>query len=236
MVRTMFFDAGEVLVHMPPWHDRIVRALRGLGIEADEARVHDAVAAGERWLAARPHQDLLPTFAAEEHHTLGHLEVVARALAIDGLDVHYLRDTCYYIAAAEVFADAAPAIRAVRALGLGTGVISNAPPSLRSLLVRTDLAPLFDTVTLSSDVGVMKPGEGIYRAALERAGVGPDEAAFADDVPANVDAALALGFAQAWVIDRDGHARGRADRLPNLSAVAERLTAGRPAARIAPEP
>jgi HAD superfamily hydrolase (TIGR01509 family) len=231
VIRTMFFDAGETLVHMPPWHGRLVNALAGLGLHAEDARIDDALKAGERWLAARPHQDLLPNFEAEERHTMGHLEVIARALAIPGLDVHYLRDTCYYVAAAQVFPDAAPTLSQVRAMGFRTAVISNAPPSLRALLVRTGLSPLVDTVALSSDIGVMKPGEAIFRTALERAGVAPGEAAFADDVPANVDAARALGFAQAWVIDRDGQVPDREDRLADLSGLPRALAALQSAAQ-----
>ncbi len=221
----MFFDAGEVLVHIPPWRDRLVRALRGLALEVEEERVRGAVAAGQRWLDARPHQDLLRDYAAEERHAQGHLEVVVRALGVPGVDWRYLRDTCYYIATAQAFADAAPAVRAVRALGLCTGVISNAPPSLRALLVRLDLAPLFDTITLSSDVGVMKPGAGVFALALERAGVAPDEAAFADDRPENIDGALSLGFAHGWVVDRDEHTPDRGDRIRDLSGLPALLAA-----------
>jgi HAD superfamily hydrolase (TIGR01509 family) len=221
----MFFDVGETLVHMPPWHDRLVRALAGLGLEVEDERIRAAVDAGDRWLAARPHQDLLPTYAAEERRTLDHLAVIARTLAVPGLDVRYLRDTCYYIAAAELFPDAPTAVRAVRHLGMATGVISNAPPSARALLVRTGLAGLFDTITLSSDVGVMKPGAAIYAAALDRAGVEPEYAGFVDDVPENIDGARAIGFASLFVVDRAGHARGRADRIPDLSSLAGRLGA-----------
>lgn len=232
MIRTMFFDAGEVLVHIPPWRGRLARALAGLGLRVDDERLDQALAAGQRWLDGRPHQDLIRDYAAEERHALGHLEVVARSLGVQGLDVRYLRDTCYYIAAAQAFADAAPAVRAVRAMGLSTGVISNAPPSLRALLVRLELAPLFDTITLSSDVGVMKPGAGVYTAALERAGVAAGEAGFADDGPENIDTARALGFARTWVIDRDGHAAQRPDRLGDLSQVPALLAAGEVAARV----
>jgi putative hydrolase of the HAD superfamily len=52
-----------------------------------------------------------------------------------------------------------------------------------------------DAVVLSCEVGVAKPDEKIYAIALERAGVGGDEAIFVDDVEVNVAAARRLGLA-----------------------------------------
>ena len=233
MLRWLFSDAGEVLIHMPPWPDRMRRALRGLGLAVDEARLGEALRAGEEWLSSRPHQDLAPDFAAEDAHVLGHLEVVARALGIAGLDPRYLRETCYYVGACHPFADAAPGLLAVRAMGFRLGLISNAPPSLRAVLVRFDLAPLFDHLTLSSDHGIMKPDPRIYAAALEGAGASPEEAVYIDDVPANVDAARDAGFARVWLVDHDGHAPDRPDRITDLHALAPLLAAESPAAAAA---
>lgn len=230
MLRWLFTDAGEVLIHMPPWPGRVRRALAGLGLTIEDERLQAALRAGEAWLSARPHQDVAPTFEAEDLHTLGHLAVVAAALGAPAVDPRYLRDTCYYVGASHAFADAAPALSAVRALGLRTGVISNAPPSLRAVLVRFGLSPLVDAVTLSSDLGIMKPDPRVFRAALDRAGAAAAESVYVDDLAANVDAALAFGFAAAWVIDRDGHAEGRPDRLPDLSPLPCLLAHHAPAA------
>jgi putative hydrolase of the HAD superfamily len=41
---------------------------------------------------------------------------------------------------------------------------------------------------------VEKPDERIYRHALEKLNVRPEEAVFVDDVPANINAAQALGL------------------------------------------
>ncbi len=52
----------------------------------------------------------------------------------------------------------------------------------------------FDHLLFSHDLGLVKPEPAFYRAALERAGVAPETAAFFDDVPAYVEAASALGI------------------------------------------
>lgn len=58
-------------------------------------------------------------------------------------------------------------------------------------------AALFDRfrdIVVSGDERLVKPDAAIYRLALDRFGLAPEEAVFVDDTPANVDAAAALGI------------------------------------------
>ncbi len=75
-----------------------------------------------------------------------------------------------------------------------TGVISNAWPDLRQYLVEKKADDAFDVLIISAEVGVMKPDPEIFEMALEKAGVLAKDSAFVDDVPANVEAARALGM------------------------------------------
>jgi FMN phosphatase YigB (HAD superfamily) len=52
----------------------------------------------------------------------------------------------------------------------------------------------FDHLLFSHEVGLAKPDPAFFREALTRAGVGPEQAAFFDDVPDFVAAARALGI------------------------------------------
>jgi epoxide hydrolase-like predicted phosphatase len=65
------------------------------------------------------------------------------------------------------------------------------------------LVPLeaVDVVVDSSAVGMRKPDPAIYRHTLESLGVAPGAAVFVDDMPANVDAAVALGMRGVLVED-----------------------------------
>jgi epoxide hydrolase-like predicted phosphatase len=75
------------------------------------------------------------------------------------------------------------------------GLISNAWSGLRRVL--TDMfhiADLFDDMVISAEVNLMKPDERIYRLALDRFGIRPDEAIFLDDMPENIEAAKAIGI------------------------------------------
>ena len=75
-----------------------------------------------------------------------------------------------------------------------TGLISNAWSDMREYLVRKKLDAVFDTLTISAEVGVAKPEAKIYHLALEQAQVQPEAAVFVDDVLANIEACEALGM------------------------------------------
>ena len=64
----------------------------------------------------------------------------------------------------------------------------------RSLIERHGIASLFDLIVSSAEEGMRKPDERIYHLTLERLGRRPDEVAFVDDVPDNIDAARRLGI------------------------------------------
>lgn len=76
-----------------------------------------------------------------------------------------------------------------------TGIISNAWPDARAFLTsKPFISAAFEHLTLSAEVGVAKPDRRIYLHALAALGVAPPEAIFVDDMPANVEAANAIGM------------------------------------------
>lgn len=75
-----------------------------------------------------------------------------------------------------------------------TAIISNATDALMASLEKHRLRAEFDVIVGSAYEGVMKPDPAIYRAALGRLGLGPEETVFIDDAPANVAGARALGM------------------------------------------
>jgi len=80
--------------------------------------------------------------------------------------------------------------------GLRLIVVSNTcPPHVEWIGRKWDLLERFDALVFSYEVGAMKPGPEIYRAAIEVSGCEPAECFFVDDLPENVEAARALGLA-----------------------------------------
>jgi putative hydrolase of the HAD superfamily len=90
-------------------------------------------------------------------------------------------------------------VRAVRAAGLRTGLLSN---SWGVGAYPSHLFPgLFDAVVISAEVGMRKPEERIFQHAASLLGVDPQECVFIDDIEANVVAAEALGMTGLWHTD-----------------------------------
>lgn len=75
------------------------------------------------------------------------------------------------------------------------GLVSNASPSLRHQLIRwPHVLGLFEVVLISAEVGLRKPDPRIYRLALRRLQLAPEEALFVDDKARNVEGARAVGM------------------------------------------
>ena len=78
--------------------------------------------------------------------------------------------------------------------GYQVGLLSNATADARRFFKTSGIADHFDAITISGEQGVMKPDERIYRIALARLNVEPNEAIFVDDFSENVAAARTLGM------------------------------------------
>ena len=76
------------------------------------------------------------------------------------------------------------AVRAARAGGVRTGLISN---SWGLGIYERAPIDLFDETVISGDVGLHKPQPEIYLLACERLGVEPGDCVFVDDLRENVD-------------------------------------------------
>jgi len=74
------------------------------------------------------------------------------------------------------------------------GLISNAWSGLRAFITSQKFDDVFDEMIISAEVGLMKPDPRIYRLALEKLGVLPEESVFLDDVLVNVEAARSVGM------------------------------------------
>ena len=99
------------------------------------------------------------------------------------------------------------ALRAARAAGVPTGLISNSWGL--GIYDRLPTGDLFDATVISGDVGLHKPQAEIYLLACERLGVEPGDAVFVDDLRENCDGAEAVGWRR--VLHRDA-----AETIPEL--------------------
>ena len=104
------------------------------------------------------------------------------------------------------------AVRAARAAGVKTGLISN---SWGLGIYERAPVDLFDATVISGEVAMHKPQPEIYRLACERLEVQPGDAVFVDDLRENVEGADAVGMT--GVLHRDSAAT--IERLEDLLGV-----------------
>ena len=96
------------------------------------------------------------------------------------------------------------ALARLRAGHVRLGLVSNFDNRLRPLLHDLELAPLFDSLIVSAEVGFEKPDRRIYEAAAHALGVSlRDCHMVGDDEECDVQGALQAGCAGAWLYGRD---------------------------------
>jgi putative hydrolase of the HAD superfamily len=103
-----------------------------------------------------------------------------------------------------LFEDSLPVVRALRAYGIRTALISNCSHSTRPIVDALGLDDEFDEVLLSFEVGAAKPDPAIYREALGRLGnPAPERSVFVDDQARYCDGATAVGLRTLLIVRQD---------------------------------
>jgi putative hydrolase of the HAD superfamily len=122
----------------------------------------------------------------------------------------------------ELFPDAVTTLQALRqgplagaARPRSIGIITNGPAEVqRAKLELLRMPQLVDFFLISEEFGAAKPDPAIFREALRRAGVAPEEAVFVGDSPEHdMAGARAAGIPAIWV-NRSGHAWDHAEPAP----------------------
>jgi putative hydrolase of the HAD superfamily len=116
--------------------------------------------------------------------------------------VELLRDDGYEVPAGRLLDGLAAALepsgrlwevaRQVRSQGVPTGLLSNSWGT--DIYPRERLERYFDVLVISAEVGLRKPDPAIYELACDRIGLTPEDCAFVDDLPRNVEVARELGM------------------------------------------
>jgi putative hydrolase of the HAD superfamily len=145
-------------------------------------------------------------------------------------DVSLAQTTCKrflapIFAIGRVYDDTLPTLARLRAAGVRTAIVSNAPwgspPGLwRGELQRLGLLGAVDAVVLCGDVGWRKPAPDIFHHALRALGCRPAESLFVgDDLRWDVEGSAAVGM-RPVLIDREGRHRSyTGERVADLGGL-----------------
>jgi len=102
-------------------------------------------------------------------------------------------------------------------------LVSNYPDgkAIRTSLARTGLAPFFDSVVISGDVGYVKPHPRPFVACLEQLSLAPSDTVYVgDNWLADVQGAMRLGMQVIWTRQWeavDNFVAGPADQQPDAT-------------------
>jgi putative hydrolase of the HAD superfamily len=178
-IEGVIFDYGRVLAHTQHQQPRAAWERRlGLPPGALTRAVHNE----HSWIAAQRGAITIDRHWQEVGTTLGLLpaDTVALRAAFYRGDVLNM--------------DLVACIDRLRARGLRIGLLSNFSTDLRAMLVQQELHQRFDALAISAEIGVMKPDAAAYQAVLAMLRLEAPACVFIDDIPANVEAAQAIGM------------------------------------------
>jgi len=209
VIRAVFFDAGHTLLHAHP--------------SVGEIYSEETAKLGARVTGAEFAAVFVPTFRSFVREYVHHpgssdeqdyamwREITHRVYrqipAMNGIEFQGWFDRLYHrFGEPEVwkfYEDAVPTLQALRRRGLKLGVISNWDSRLRRIADGLGLTPLMDVVVISAEAGVRKPHPAIFARALNRIGVGADEAMHVGDLPEeDIEGARRAGLRPVYV-DRE---------------------------------
>jgi putative hydrolase of the HAD superfamily len=225
----VFFDAGETLVHPhPSFPDLFATVLRREGHDVDPQTIHERVhVVSDRFRAAADAQELWTTSPARSRR-FWH-EVYSIFLTDLGIPAgNGLVDTVYReftdLANYALFDDVRPVLERLRDAGLTLGIISNFEEWLDRLLEVLGVRSSFDVRVISGIEGMEKPDPGMFRLALERAGVEASAAVYVGDNPElDVEPALAVGMFPILIDRRGRYPDAAGPRLTSLARLPDVL-------------
>ncbi len=123
----------------------------------------------------------------------------------------------------EPFDDVIPTLMTLRQRGLILGLISNIDQPGRELMDDLGLTDYLDFAVTSGEIGAEKPSAVVFHAALNRAGVAPNEAVMVGDQPSSdIEGAIRVGISPI-LIDRDGN-HPWYEKCPRITSLEEMAT------------
>ncbi len=178
-IRTCFFDMGNVLVHFS--HDRMCRNIADISGLPESAVRQFLMTEQRQWMMERgelSEADFCLQLSQYSGRTL-QTETVSEALG----DIFQLNDSIV------------PVLQQLKAAGQRLVLLSNTSMAHVRFIERNfQVLNYLDARVLSCEVGVMKPDEPIFRAALAQAQCPAENCFYTDDIEAYTAAAATLGI------------------------------------------
>lgn len=206
-VRACMFDAYGTMFDV---HSPTQRAARAMGGKAEPvSRLWRQKQLEYTWLRSLmgAHADFWQVTGDALDYALESLGINDRALR-DRLMQSYLT--------LDTYDDVKPALEQLRAAGLRSAILSNgSPPMLDAAVASAGIADLLDAVLSVEDAGIYKPDARVYRLAVDRLGLAPEQMCFVSTNGWDAAAAAHFGFQVVW-LNRFSMTRERLPAEPKM--------------------
>lgn len=231
MIKAVFFDMFNTLSYFhPPREQRQAIAWQKFGIHVPLEGIRRAYVVGEqcwttenaRWPLAKRTPEEMRSFLAEYEKCLLEAagETVSSELAYQIYTTYWDQDRTLVL-----FDDVVPTLTTLRRRGIIIGMLTNVDRDVAPFCEDLGIAPYFQFLLSSCQVGVEKPHAHIFQTALQKAEVSPGEAIHVgDQYHSDIIGARAVGILP-LLIDRDGLMNGQFDcqRIKRLDEVLDYL-------------
>lgn len=218
-VKAVFLDAGNTLIHSHPTEsDVLANIALDHGYSLDRPALLSAmdrsfqrlermtVADASFWANSNQTRAVWSDLYETTLHDVG-VDGAAPSIAKSAIS-HYSSSVAW-----RAYPEVRSFLSSLQELGLTIGIVSNWDGSLPSILDGLELTEYFDFVISSGLVGHPKPYPEIFREALKRAGVKPNEAIhIGDHYFSDILGAKSVGI-QGVLLDRKGSHQSIADCL-----------------------
>jgi len=229
MIKAVFFDAGHTLLYAHPDLGSIyTETTRPFGVEIAAERFAEILIP----VFKEASRDYAATSTASDEQDLEMWRVITRRVyerlpVLSGIKFDTWFEALYGRFGSpsvwKFYDDVAPVLGKLRARGIKVGVVSNWDSRLRRISEGVGLTALVDFLVISAEAGIRKPHPGIFKLALEQAGVRPEEALHVGDNPEEDGEGARRAGVRAVLIDRKQRVTLRPDPgpLPVLRSLEE---------------
>jgi len=226
MIKAVFFDLYQTLVHYSPSQEELeARALESLGFATTaEALARPILTANEfiyqamakKQLSQRSREEVAALYTEYQRIVLKEAGIQAEekvVMKLLGMMQQAKMDLVLYD-------DALPVLTDVKDRGLVTGLISNIERNMTDTIQKLGISAKLDIIVTSQDAGAAKPQPEIFRYAMQKGRVQPNESIYVgDQYHVDMAGAKAAGM-KGILLDRVDYYREKLD-TPRIKSLKE---------------
>ncbi len=188
MTKAVYFDWFNTLATYDPPREELYRqAFKTFNVDLPLSKIVQGLLVGDSFFFSESGKALVRGKSHEERERqyVRYAQAICEAggitLAIDAQTAIIRTVLQQFTGIFALFPAVLPLFRQLKEKGYVVGIISNADRSIREQIERTELKLYLDVLVTSDDAGAEKPAAPIFRAALERTGIGAKDAVYVGD-------------------------------------------------------